>query len=184
MKTTPTALTFSRNRAILLCCILLGATSGGAGGCDDHSQVLIRIEASFLTARQLDTLEVTVTASRTDTGDALCDPTTREFSLDPMKENHVTLPLIIAVLPGQQYDRILYVRVVGRSAGSIQIKTERIVSLQGGEVTLRIPLTSDCLSKGIGRTEHCVEGIVQESPLYPIMDDKLYVEEGTSCLPD
>lgn len=164
--------------------VAVGLAVLGGAGCEDEPLVLLRIDASNATASQLDTLEVTVTASRTDTGDALCAPSTKTFVLDPVDSDRVELPLTIAVKPGREYDRIVYVRVVGRYLGSVRIKTERIASLQGGVVTLHIPLTADCLFQGIGRTQHCVNGVVQESPLSPILDDGLYVEEGTPCLAD
>jgi hypothetical protein len=107
------------------------------------------------------------------------------FVVDPADATDfpaVDFPLRIAVKPGQIYDKILYVRVIGRQDGTVRLKTERMVSLQGGDVTLQVLLTADCISVGTGAGQHCVGGLAQESPYGTIFDQNLNVETTEPCL--
>ncbi|MFH2007555.1 MAG: hypothetical protein ABI333_13300 [bacterium] len=167
----------------LLSGLLLGAVLLGVGCQDRVHRVVIEIaSAGFIPTQQLDEIEVTISASRTATGDQLCEPYTRRFNLDPTEPEPITLPLRIAVEPGDVYDKVLYVRVVGRFDGTIRLKAERMVSLAGGDVTLQVLLTSDCIGVGTGAGQHCQAGLPLESPLSEIFDDRRFVEGGEQCL--
>jgi hypothetical protein len=125
---------------------------------------------------------VTISASRTEQGDALCEPFTQTFPLTPGAAGWISLPYVIAVEPGDTYDKVLFIRVVGLASGTVRYKTERMVSLSGGEVIVDIRLTEDCLGVGTGRGMHCFGGFPLESPYWQIFDENLHVESGQSCL--
>jgi hypothetical protein len=169
-----------RHLGLLLGVVLLG------GGCQERvDRVVVEIGAAgFIPTQQLDEIEVTISASRTVEGDQLCEPYAETFNLDPTGLDPVTLPLRIAVEPGDVYDKVLYVRVVGRFDGTIRLKAERMVSLAGGDVTLQVLLTADCIGVGTGAGRHCQAGLPLESPLSEIFDDRRFVEGGEQCLVD
>jgi hypothetical protein len=157
------------------------------GGCEDvGDRVVVKLSMGFSPSAELDEVEVIIAASATDQGDQLCAPYSKIFvvdSADATDTETTSFPLRIEVRPGQTYDRILYVRVRGWQDGTLRIKTERMVSLQGGDVLLEILLPADCLGIGTGAGQHCVGGLTMESPYGPIFDDNLYVEPGApSCV--
>ncbi len=158
---------------------------GGCGQPDNRVVVEVAV-AGFSPREELDRLEVTVAASATEAGDALCTPYSRTFAVDPDDATDlspVTFPLRIAIKPGDMYDKILYVRVRGWQSGSLRLKSERMVSLQGGDVELQILLPRDCLGVGTGAGQHCLGGLAMESPYWPIFDEGLNVEPGApSCV--
>jgi hypothetical protein len=158
-----------------------------AGGCEDvGDRVVVEIIMGFSPRLELDQVEVTIAASATVQGDQLCAPYSKIFTVDPSDASDlelVTFPLRIAVKPGETYDKILYVRVRGWQSGSLRLKSERMVSLQGGDVWLQVLLPADCLGVGTGAGQHCVGGLAMESPFGPIFDDNLHVEPGApSCV--
>lgn len=159
-----------------------------SGGCETEGNrvVLEIVMAGYSPAIELDRVEVTIAASSTEQGDALCAPATVAFALDSSDASGLPVaefPLHIAVKPGALYDKILYVRVLGWRSGTVRLKTERMVSLQGGDVDLQLVLPADCLGVGTGAGQHCVGGLAMESPYGPIFDDNLNVVPGAqSCV--
>jgi hypothetical protein len=178
----------SRLRAGLPAPLLLAVVVAGlsAGSCaDPGDRVVLEITlAGFVPSAEVDRLEITVAASRTVTGDALCAPWTHEYavSTDATDVPPVGFPLRIAVEPGPTYDKILFVRVIGRKSTTVRLKTERMVSLQGGDVGLQVLLTADCIGVGTGAGQHCVGGLAQESPYGAIFDQGLHVETTEPCV--
>ena len=167
---------------IIAVLVLLG------GGCETHENrvVLEIIMAGYSPEIELDRVEVTIAASSTEQGDALCAPGTVAFALDSGDASGLPVaefPLHIAVKPGPIYDKILYVRVLGWRSGTVRLKTERMVSLQGGDVQLQLVLPVDCLGVGTGAGQHCVGGLAMESPFGQIFDDDLNVAPSApSCV--
>ena len=94
-------------------------------GCvDNPDHVVIEISASSLdVTHELDKLEITITASRTSAGDALCEPFKLSYSLSTDDATHVTLPFQLEVKPGGIYDKLIYIRVVGKHYGTTRFKT-------------------------------------------------------------
>ncbi len=157
------------------------------GGCEDvGDRVVVEIAMGFSPTAELDQVEVTIAASATEQGDQLCAPYSRIFmvdSADATDSEPTTFPLRIEVRPGELYNKILYVRVRGWQYSTLRLKTERMVSLQGGDLLLEILLPADCLGIGTGTGQHCVGGLTMESPYGPIFDDNLNVEPGApSCV--
>jgi len=172
-----------KTRAFLLASLFV-AWGGGCGGAEDRA--VVEITMGFSPRAELDQVEVTIAASATDQGDQLCAPYSRVFAVDPADATDtepVSFPLRIAVKPGPIYNKILYVRVRGWQDGTLRLKSERMVSLQGGDVRLEVLLPADCLGIGTGTGQHCVGGFAMESPYGPIFDDNLHVEPGApSCV--
>jgi len=168
--------------------LFLGLAAFCTGGCEGvGNRVVVEVNmAGFSPQEELDEVEVTIAASATAEGDRLCEPYTRMFAVDPVDASHlpfVIFPLRIAVKPGAIYDKILYVRVRGWQDGIVRLKTERMVSLRGGDVQLQVLLPRDCIGVGTGAGRHCVGGLAMESPYGPIFDDNLNVAPGApSCV--
>lgn len=167
---------------------ILAVLVGLGGGCKTaENRVVLEINmAGFSPEIELDRVEVTIAASSTEQGDALCVPATVLFAVDSADATDLPVadfPLRIAVKPGQEFNKILYVRVLGWQSGTVRLKTERMVSLQGGDVQLQLLLPVDCLGVGTGVGQHCVGGLAMESPYGRIFDDNLNVASGApSCL--
>lgn len=155
---------------------LVASCAGLAAGCEEDHSVILSLHADFNPVLELTTLEVSVAASRTATGDRVCTPFTYTFNLDPGEHAYVELPMTIRIQPGATYNRILYVRVRGFLEGMLRLKMERMISLRGGEVTLDLELLEDCLGVATGRTQHCVNGSVVESPYWQIFEEGFGVE--------
>ena len=153
----------------------------GAGGCEEPDSVILDLSADFQVGGQLTELEVSIAASGSPEGEPVCTPFTYLFNLDPNASAYVELPLSIRVKPGADYDRILYVRVRGYLKGMLRLKMERMVSLRGGEVRLPLELLEECLGVATGRSQHCVNGAVVQSPYWPIFEG-LVDTESTPCV--
>lgn len=169
----PTLLAAATTAALLLGCI------------DNPDHVVIEITAPGLDiAHELDQLEVTITASRTSAGDALCEPFTLTYSLDTADTadaTNITLPYRLEVQPGSVYDKLIYIRVVGKHYGTTRFKTERAASLSGGDSVLNVNITADCLGVGTGHGQHCQGGVATASPYAAIFDEGQYVEADEAC---
>ena len=165
-------------------CAIFGVVSAAICiGCSSQAQrVVVEISAGFSAVDELDRLTVTVVASRTVQGDELCEPYTQNFSIDGTEFEQVSLPLRIAVEPGENYNKILYVRVVGRSEGTVRIKMEKMISFYAGELDMSFLMTQDCLGVGTGRGQICQSGLPVRSPYAPIFDDDLNVIKNDQCL--
>lgn len=151
-----------------------------ACGVEDH--VVVELEAVGMDpTAELDTLELTITASRTTAGDELCQPYTTRFALDSSGGDAITLPYALRLEPGSLYDKLVYVRVVGLRDGTVRYKTERMASLSGGDVRMQVQLTADCLGVGTGERRHCVGGAAEESPYWRIFDEGEFVQAGEAC---
>lgn len=167
--------------------LLASMLAAWGGGCEDvGDRVVVEITMGFSARAELDQVEVTIAASATDQGDQLCAPYSKMFAVDPADATNtepVSFPLRIAVKPGAVYNKILYVRIRGWQSETLRLKSERMVSLQGGDVRLEVLLPADCLGIGTGAGQHCVGGFAMESPYGPIFDDNLHVEPGApSCV--
>jgi hypothetical protein len=165
--------------------VLLATTVSAAllAGCvDNPDHVVIQDAAPYLdVSAELDTLEVTLTASRTSAGDALCEPFALTYSLAAADATRVTLPFELEVKPGTVYDKLVYVRVVGRHYGTTRFKTERAASLAGGDSVVHVSITADCLGVGTGAGQHCQGGLATASPYAAIFDEGQYVEANEAC---
>ena len=172
-----------RPRTHHLATLLAVAAMALVPGCvDNPDHVVIEISASSLdVTHELDKLEITITASRTGAGDALCEPFKLSYSLSTADATQVTLPFQLEVKPGGIYDKLIYIRVVGKHYGTTRYKTERAASLAGGDSVVNVSITADCLGVGTGLGQHCQGGVATASPYAAIFDDGQYVEAGEAC---
>lgn len=155
----------------------------GLAGCsEDVDHVVVSIEAGDMDpAAELDTLEITVTASRSEAGDELCEPYTISLALNGGGDDVISLPFTLELEPGSIYDKLVYVRVVGLQAGTVRYKTERMASLAGGDVRVQVEFINACLGVGTGERQHCVDGQSVESPFWRIFDESEFVQAGQAC---
>jgi hypothetical protein len=161
---------------------LLLLTTLLAAGCAEKDHVVIELSASgFNPVQELDSVWVTVTASRL--GDTLCEPFTEVVSLVPGFTGSVTLPATVEVEAGSVYDQVLFVRVEGKRGGVLHLRDERMASLAGGDVRLDVVMTGSCLDVGLDEGELCQDGVVSESPYWRIFDEGEGVQAGESCRP-
>jgi hypothetical protein len=152
----------------------------GCPGEVDH--VVLEIAAGdWDPVAELATLEITVTASRTTAGDELCEPYTVSFSLDGSGSDPISLPFTLEFEPGNIYNKIVFVRVVGRQDGTVRYKTERMASLTGGDVRVQVEIDEACLDVGTGERHHCADGQSVESPFWRIFDESEFVQAGEAC---
>jgi hypothetical protein len=160
--------------------LLLLAIVSAAGCAFDGDRVVVELSATdFYPAVELDSLWITVTASRQ--GDARCVPFTEVVSLVPGYPGSVTLPATIEIRAGSVYDQILFVRVEGKQGGELRLRDERMASLGGGDVRLDVALSGACLDVGLGPGERCQGGAVDESPFWRIFDEREGVDSGEAC---
>ena len=166
--------------------ILVASVGMGVGACvETEDRVVVEITASGVNvAEELDTLELTVTASRTAAGDSLCVPYTVTYSLATADSSRIELPYSVEVVPGATFDKLVYVRVVGRHYGTVRYKSERMASLSGGDSRLHVVISADCLGVGTGYGQHCQGGLATESPYARIFDEDQYVVPGEKCRTD
>ncbi|MFH2007583.1 MAG: hypothetical protein ABI333_13440 [bacterium] len=160
--------------------VLLGVATTACVEEIDHVVVALTADGLDI-AHELDTLEITVTASSNAAGTELCEPHTIYYSLDPGDATHITLPFQLEITPGSIYDKLLYLRVVGKHYGTARFKTERAASLAGGDSVLNVSITADCLGVGTGYGQHCQGGVATDSPFAAIFDEGQYVEAGEAC---
>lgn len=149
-------------------------TLGGGCGSSDNRVVMEITTAGFSLEGELDQLEVTIVASSDEQGDVRCAPFSQLYTVSSADATDFPVPdfpLRIAVKPGRIFDKILFVRVRGLNSGTVRLKTERMVSLQGGDVQLQLVLPVDCLGVGTGAGQHCVGGLAMDSPYGGVFDD-------------
>jgi hypothetical protein len=161
--------------------LLLASLISAAPGCaTEANHVVLELSApDFDAAGELDSLWVTVTASRTD--DALCAPFTEVLSLVPGYQGTVTLPATVEIRAGAVYDQVLFVRIEGKREGVLRLRDERMASLGGGDVRLQWALAAACLDVGLERGELCQDGAVEESPYWQIFDEGEGVQDQERC---
>lgn len=148
---------------------------------EPESRVVLEISADFEPTQELDQLEITVAAGTAEASEIICNPHLEVFSLESGSATGVSLPLSIEIKPGAIFNKVLYVRVVGRFWGTVRIKTERMVSLTGGDVIQTFSLERDCLGQGTGRGMHCVNGQAMASPYWRIFDEGYHVFPEQAC---
>lgn len=165
-----------RHAALTL--VLVALTASGCTDRGDH--VVIELSAAdFEPSRELDSIWLTVTASRLDA--ALCAPFTEAVSLVPGYSGSVALPAAVEVEAGAVYDQLLFVRIEGVRDGVLRLRDERMASLGGGDVHLDVTLAAACLDVGLEPGERCHGGAVDESPYWRIFDEGEGVAAQESC---
>jgi hypothetical protein len=162
--------------------VLLAAAS--ASGCqrgDDRVTISIKAEG-VEPAAELDELRITLTASRTASGDELCEPFTIRLPIGPDDPNAITVPFRVAVHPGALFGKLLFVRLEGLFAQEVRWRDEQATSLAGGALTLEFRLAPDCLDVGTAPGEICHDGIVESSRYAAIFNDHQLVLDGERCV--
>ena len=168
--------------------LLLALALGLVGCTSAPDRVVVSLEAVDLDpATAMDRIVLTITASTTASGTALCEPFEVSLPLVPEATSAtemapITLPFTVAIEPGTQFNQLLLVRIEGRLLDdTVVYRDERMATLAGGEHQLHIRLTADCLHQGTGPREYCQNGVVLESTQWPIFDEGAFVQAGMSC---
>ena len=162
----------------LLLVSLISALPGCASEEADH--VVLELSAPWFSAvHELDSLWVTVTASRLD--NALCEPSTEVLSVVPGFQGSISLPATVEIKAGVVYNQILFIRIEGKRDGALRLRDERMASLGGGDVRLQWTLAAACLDVGLEPGELCQDGVVGESPYWQIFDEGEGVQDGEPC---
>lgn len=158
-------------------------------GCEQRvDRVVVEVESSDIDpAVHMDRIVVSITASATASGTELCDPLVVSLPLvkdatTPEEPQPIALPISIAVEPGAHFNKLAIVRVEGRlSDDTVVYRHERLASLVGGDVRLKVSIRQDCINRGTQRGEFCHNGEVYTSAHWRIFDEGDHVREGVPC---
>lgn len=158
----------------------LAAVLTGLLGCgDDVAGVLfVTIDSELAIPDELDSLEVTLTASR-DASGRLCGQVARRFEL----ENEVDLPLVIGVETGETFASWIALRVVGRRGVDDIVMVERVATLpDDGRWQISLLLKEVCAEVQCLVDEHCVDGLCEVVPMPGVFDDPVHLDPDVSCI--
>jgi len=158
-------------------------------GCEQPvNRVVVVVESpGFDPAAHMDRLVVSITASATASGTELCDPLVVSLPLvedatTAEEPRPIALPISIAVEPGAHFDKLAILRVEGRLLDeTVVYRHERLASLVGGDVRLKVSIQQDCINRGTQRGEFCHNGEVYTSAHWRIFDEGDHVREGVLC---
>lgn len=138
----------------------------------------VTIDSELAIPDDLDSLEVTITASRDDSG-RLCGRVTRAFELDGDDD----LPLVIGVETGEIYASWIALRAVGRRDDDDVVTVERVATLPDeGRWQLSLELETACARVQCAVDEHCVDGLCDVVPMPGVFDDPSHLDSDVSCI--
>ena len=183
MKTAYRSATLLLSLATSTAALLFILGAGFATGCVQNvNHVVVELSADGVDiANELDTIEVTITASRNSAGTELCIPHTITYTLDPADASRIDLPFELEISPGETFDKLVFLRVVGLHYGTVRYKSDRAASLGGGDSVVHVAITADCLGVGTGLGQHCQGGLATSSPYADIFDEHMFVN-GEACV--
>ena len=160
-------------------CALLFAVFSG---CTSEPPRTLRfvIDTDLAIPTQVDLIKVTVSASRTESGN-LCRPWPREVRLQRRSD----LPASIAVEIGAQYASWAIIRVQAFYEGvEVAPLRQDIVRAwpSSGSLDVAIFLAAACTTSGCGPGDQCVDGTCATLPPPPgILDDCTRIDQGVPC---
>jgi hypothetical protein len=164
---------WSRGVALMLAALALAA-------CEDEPSVIrlvIGTDDEVDVSDDLDEIDLTLTASRTEEGN-LCEPVTRAFPIDSAD----LVPLSVVVEQGDDYTAWFAFRVVARLEGVELARVEAKQEWAGpGPTQVAVELQGDCFGVACAEGEVCVDGDCEASPEGAFLDDPAFRDEGVSC---
>jgi hypothetical protein len=159
---------------------LVAAIALVACGGDEAGVLFVSIDSELAIPDEMDRLEVTITASRDDSG-RLCGQVTRSFELRSQED----LPLVIGVATGETYSSWVALRARGHRGDDVVVSRERVATLpDSGDWELSLVLEAACAHVQCLEDEHCREGLCEVVPMPGVFDDPTLLDPDVSCLED